>query len=260
MKKPKLPEPYFSRLPDLQQWRNSFGDDFKLADQVLCMFCDAFMFSEEERYKFEPNDTVMAIYRAVYPSQWTPDTLEQPILIDVLEKEFKLTFEDATLEKMASFREIVAEIKYAQHRRDLRGNKDESVMRSRISRSRYVLLFLLPSLITIGWVASVLNGLPAIVAFFGVIVVLLAWYGYLTIPFEFELKSDNTIEFSAVLRKTTVPVSDVREIDARPWNRGLVIFRLPHTTISAFRALPELRNLIEKVKNDNPSVKIKGSL
>ena len=61
MKARKLPEPYYSRLPNSQRWRDLFGVDLIIADQVLCMFCDAFMFSEEERYKFEPDDTVMAI-------------------------------------------------------------------------------------------------------------------------------------------------------------------------------------------------------
>ena len=112
----KLPEPYYSRLPDSQRWRDSFGIDFIIADRVLRMFCGAFMFSEEERYKFEPDDTVMAIYRVVYPSHWTPDALEHPILIDALEKEFDFTFPPTTFEKTASFRQIVAEIKDAQLR------------------------------------------------------------------------------------------------------------------------------------------------
>ncbi|RNC64334.1 MAG: hypothetical protein ED859_18575 [Desulfuromonadales bacterium] len=81
------------------------------------MFCDAFMFNEEERYKFEPDDTVMEIYRAVYPSRWTPDALEHPILIGALEKEFNFTFDPTTLDKTESFRQIVVEIKDAQQRR-----------------------------------------------------------------------------------------------------------------------------------------------
>ena len=112
----ELPEPYHSRLPDIQRWRVAFGDDFKIADQVLCIFCAAFMFSSDERYKFEPDDTVMAIYRAVYPSRWTPDSLEQPILIDTLEKEFNFTFDPTVLEKTETLRQIVAEIKEAQQR------------------------------------------------------------------------------------------------------------------------------------------------
>jgi len=117
MKNRKLPEPYCRRLPDAQRWRDSFGIDFIIADQVLCIFCDVFMFDEEERYKFEPDDTIHEIYRAVYPSRWTPDSLEQPFLIDGLEKEFNFTFDPTTLEKTESFRQIVTVIKDAQHRR-----------------------------------------------------------------------------------------------------------------------------------------------
>jgi hypothetical protein len=115
MKKRELPEPFADRLPDIQRWQDTFGDDFGVADRVLCTFCDAFMFDEEERYKFEPDDTVMAVYRAVYPSRWTPDALEHPILIDALEKEFSFSFAPTRLEKIESFRQIVAEIKGCRH-------------------------------------------------------------------------------------------------------------------------------------------------
>jgi hypothetical protein len=117
MKKRELPEPFASRLPDIQRWQDSFGDDFGVADRVLYIFCDAFMFDEEERYKFEPDDTVMAVYRAVYPSRWTPDSLEHPIMIDALEKEFDFRFNPTEFENIASIRQIVAKIKDAQHGR-----------------------------------------------------------------------------------------------------------------------------------------------
>ena len=117
MKNRKLPEPFLGRLPDAKRWRECFDDDFGVADRVLCIFCDAFMFDKAERYKFEPDDTVMAVYGAVYPSRWTPDSLEHPFMIDALEKEFDFRFSPTKLEKIASFRQIVAEIKDAQHGR-----------------------------------------------------------------------------------------------------------------------------------------------
>jgi len=132
-------------------------------------------------------------------------------------------------------------------------------MKSRISKSRHTLIFLLPTLITIGWITATLKGLPAVVAALGGIFVLLSWYGYLTIPYEFELKTENSIQFSAVLRKITVQVSDVREINARPWNRGMVTFRLPHGPIYLFRGMPKLKDLIDKVKDGNPSVQVRGN-
>ena len=117
MKNRDLPEPFFSRVSDHKRWQDTFGDDFTLADRVLCIFCDAFMFDETERYKFEPDDTVMAVYRAVYPSRWTPDSLEHPFMIDALEKEFDFRFNPTKLEKIASFSQIVTEIKDAQQGR-----------------------------------------------------------------------------------------------------------------------------------------------
>ena len=72
------------------------------------------MFEVGERYKFRPDDTVMEIYRAVYPSRWTADALETNFLINGLEKEFRFSFDNARLDKIKSFRQIVAEIKSAQ--------------------------------------------------------------------------------------------------------------------------------------------------
>lgn len=54
---------------------------------------------------------------AGYPSRWTPDSLEHPMLIDALEKEFDFSFNPSRLEKIETFRQIVTEIKDAQHGR-----------------------------------------------------------------------------------------------------------------------------------------------
>lgn len=114
MKPHKLPAPFRNRLPDNQLWRDRFGGDFALADRILCIFCDAFMFSAEERYRFRPEDTVREIYRTVYPSRETPDCLEDTFLIEGLEKEFGFSFDDTKLEKIESFQQIVAEVKSVQ--------------------------------------------------------------------------------------------------------------------------------------------------
>lgn len=106
-----LPVPFDGRLPDEHLWRGGFGDDFARADRVLCIFCDAFMFDPEERYRFRPEDSIPEIYCAVYPSRNTPDCLEHLFLIEGLEKEFGFKFDDSRLEKIESFRQIVDEIR-----------------------------------------------------------------------------------------------------------------------------------------------------
>ena len=109
----ELPAPYGDRLPDIQLWREHFGNDFALADRMLCIFCDAFMFEPEERYRFRPEDNVWEIYRVVYPSREIPDCLENTFLIQGLEKVFAFKFDDTRLEEIDSFQKIVEEINSA---------------------------------------------------------------------------------------------------------------------------------------------------
>jgi len=101
---------------------------------------------------------------------------------------------------------------------------------------------------------------PAIFSFLGFIFVILTWYSYMTIPFEFEFAPDNCLRFRAIGRKLIVSIYDIREIDARAWNRGFVTFRLSRGVIYLFLAMPGLKNLIEEVKSNNQSVQVKVSL
>ena len=110
----KLPAPFQDRQPDIQLWRDCFAGDFALADRILCLFCDAFMFASGDRHRFRPDDTVWEIYRAVYPSRETPDCLENNFFIKGLEKAFAIKFDDARLETIESFQQIVVAIKRAQ--------------------------------------------------------------------------------------------------------------------------------------------------
>jgi hypothetical protein len=109
-----LPPQFRDRLADAEVWRDRFGQDFGIADRMLLIFCDAFMFTAEDRFKFRPEDTVSAVYRALYPSRGVPDALEDTFLIRGLEKEFGFTFDEARPEEIKSFEQIMAEIKNAQ--------------------------------------------------------------------------------------------------------------------------------------------------
>ena len=49
------------------------------------MFASSFAFRQQERLKFGPDDQLLQIYRAIYPSAWEPDALE----LETLERSLK---------------------------------------------------------------------------------------------------------------------------------------------------------------------------
>ena len=57
------------------------------------VFVDAFAFDTSEKLKFSPEDRILDVYRAVYPSRWTPDSLEVETFACALEKRFGLRLE-----------------------------------------------------------------------------------------------------------------------------------------------------------------------
>lgn len=56
----------------------------------LTFFISAFAFDEKEKLKLAPTDEILKIYRAQYPSRFTPDAMELEILAEDLEREHGL--------------------------------------------------------------------------------------------------------------------------------------------------------------------------
>lgn len=44
--------------------------------EFLLFLVKAFAFSDHEKLKLNPNDKILEVYNALYPSQWMPDALE----------------------------------------------------------------------------------------------------------------------------------------------------------------------------------------
>jgi propanediol dehydratase small subunit len=57
----------------------------------LLTFADSFAYREREKLKFRPDDAVLEIYRAHYPSKWMPDALEVETFAARLEKQYCLS-------------------------------------------------------------------------------------------------------------------------------------------------------------------------
>jgi hypothetical protein len=55
-----------------------------------------------------------------------------------------------------------------------------------------------------------------------------------------------------------MPISDINRIDARPWNRGLVILRAKKRTVFLRRRTPNLAAIVAEVAQQNPQATVVG--
>lgn len=68
-------------------WRRAFPSASKEdIRSFLSVFVEAFAFHVSQRLKFNPNDRILAIYRALYPHKWQPDALELETLAKSVER------------------------------------------------------------------------------------------------------------------------------------------------------------------------------
>lgn len=87
----KLPAPFSGRSCQGKNWRRAFPSASKLEiREFLLLFVGAFALRDGEKLMLSPDDEVLAIYRALYPRQWTPDALELETLAKDVEKRYGL--------------------------------------------------------------------------------------------------------------------------------------------------------------------------
>lgn len=89
-----LPNPFRERRDQRADWQELFSEvEMDRVGALLRALCDAFSFSDHQRYRFAPTDTVAEVYRACYP-RWKfwiiGDNLEIESLMKVLEKSFRI--------------------------------------------------------------------------------------------------------------------------------------------------------------------------
>ncbi len=133
-------------------------------------------------------------------------------------------------------------------------------MKYRLSRARVSLLFIIPSVITAGVATGIWYGAPLPVILVSIGFAMLFWYGYMMVPFEFEMGPEGLITFRSPCCSRSIPISDIIEIDARKWNRGFVFFRYPPGKIALFRNTPGMKDLIGLIQSRNPSTILRGGL
>lgn len=97
----RLPQPFHRRNCQGKGWRRAFPTASKhTIREFLTLFVDAFAFSNNERLKLSPDDSIFQIYRALYPIKGFPDALELETLAKDLEIKYGLKLESIWHEKL----------------------------------------------------------------------------------------------------------------------------------------------------------------
>lgn len=97
------------------------------------------------------------------------------------------------------------------------------------TRPQRVLLWLAPALITIAMVGFAAGAAsdpraPAPIWILGVIAIAVGWWSYVSIPRRIAVDGSD-LRLDRPLGSITVPIAEIRKVDARGWNRGFVIVR-----------------------------------
>jgi hypothetical protein len=77
------------RAPDQGLWQRLYTpEQMPVTLSALQAISDAFLLRQDDIYRLRPEDKLLAIYRAAYPSEHTPDSLEFEVLSDKLMRQF----------------------------------------------------------------------------------------------------------------------------------------------------------------------------
>jgi hypothetical protein len=107
---------YWDRTCTGTDWLSRFPNVPK--DEIrkfLQAFVDGFAFKDQQRLKFAPDDKVMDVYRALYPSKDWPDALEVETFSKNLKKEYNFDLATVT-DTDVTLGQLFAMIKNADHR------------------------------------------------------------------------------------------------------------------------------------------------
>ena len=96
-----IPEPYRSRACQGTAWRRSFPAASKEEiREFLSTFAESFAFRDSQKLQVQPQDEILAIYRALYPSTGGIDALELETLAQRIDKQYKVDLRHIWHEKL----------------------------------------------------------------------------------------------------------------------------------------------------------------
>jgi len=81
---------YWDRICTGREWRRRFPNTpQKEIRQFLQAFVEGFAFKDKDRLRFSPDDKIMDVYRALYPSKGGADSLEIETFAMLLKEEYR---------------------------------------------------------------------------------------------------------------------------------------------------------------------------
>jgi|SRR5688500_1757328 len=89
-----VPQPYRDRPCQGRRWLESFPESGKAeVREFLMLFANGFGFRQREKLQFSPDDQLLKIYRAIYPTNFETDALEFETLSKLFEKRYRVSLE-----------------------------------------------------------------------------------------------------------------------------------------------------------------------
>lgn len=97
----RMPEPFQHRSCQGTKWHRAFPQTKKQDIRTfLKIFTDAFAFHDRMGLHFEPADSILEIYRALYPYKWMPDALELETFASRISKAYGITLSEVWSDKL----------------------------------------------------------------------------------------------------------------------------------------------------------------
>jgi hypothetical protein len=132
------------------------------------------------------------------------------------------------------------------------------------TRPQRVLLWLAPALITIAMLGFTIGAAsdpraPGPLWILGVIIVAVGWWSYASIPRRIALNGAELV-LDRPIGSMSVPIAEVRRVDARVWNRGFVTVITQRRKIYLLRSTKNLFAIVAEIKQQNPSVTVVGDV
>lgn len=97
-----LPRTYRDRDCQGAAWKRAFpAASSQEIRAFLAAFTEAFAFAEADDLRFAPQDSILGVYRSLYPSRWMPDQLELETLATTLRKRHGVLLADIWREELS---------------------------------------------------------------------------------------------------------------------------------------------------------------
>lgn len=97
----RLPLLFRARACQGAAWRRAFPAASKGEIRAfLSLFIEAFCFPPSEKLKLNHNDSILELYRVMYPKRWMPDALELEILAMRMQEQYGLLLSSVWHERL----------------------------------------------------------------------------------------------------------------------------------------------------------------